>query len=191
MKFDNKLNLVEYLQVVSEITSEFFDEETYEYTPQIGEMYALCLYFNHCVEIEENDGITLNHITDISDMEQLYGNEELMKHYEDEIWSDVGTTALTFGNAYEKAKEIVEYKKNDANAFATAITESINAILKSFRESFTEEDVMKISDIAKQITSGKLSNESIVKAYENSSRFKDNTKELNDSQNIVQFPTKE
>lgn len=191
MKFNNKLNLVEYLQVVNEIANEFFDENTYEYTPQIGEMFAICAYFNHCVELEETDDIKTHPIVDIMDMEQLYDNDEFMKHYYEEIW-DENNYKLTFGNAYDKAMDIVEYKKNDANAFATAISSGMGAILKSFRDSFSDEEIKKFTEIAEQVTNGKLSGEAIVEAYGNSERFKEKTEELKASSepSVIPFPQK-
>lgn len=192
MKFNNKLNLVEYLQVVNEIAQEFFDSNTYEYTPQIGEMYAVCAYFNHCVELEDSDDIKVHPIEDIMDMQQLYDNEEFMKHYNEAILNNDDIASLLFGNAYYQAKDIVEYKKSDANAFATAISLGMEAILKSFKNIFSDEDINKFADIAKQITEGKLSSEAIVEAYGNSDRFKEKTEELNASHkpSVIPFPQK-
>ena len=188
MKYNNKLNLVEYLKVVNEIVNEFFDMATDEYTPQIGEIYAVCAYFNHCVKLENKDEIKVHPIEDIMDMDQLFDNNEFMSHYNYAVYNyEIDTPYLTFGRAYEQAKSIVEYKKNDANQFATAIVVGLEAVLKSFKESFSEEDVAKIAEIAKEISSGKLSNESIVKAYENSERFKENTAEMK-TNTVVQFP---
>lgn len=187
MKFNNKLELVEYLELVSKIAEQFFDEETNEYTPQVGEIYAVCEYFNHCVELEDSDEIKTHPINDITEIQQLLDNEEFVENYTKAIWSSNSIVSLQFGNAYDAAKDIVEYKKNDANQFATAIVVGLEAVLKSFKESFSEEDVAKIAEIAKEISSGKLSNESIVKAYENSERFKENTAEMK-TNTVVQFP---
>ena len=190
MKYNNKLDLVEYLQVVNEIANEFFDANTYEYTPQIGEMYAVCAYYNHCVELEDTDDMTTHPIEDIMDMQQLYDNEEFMNEYNCAIDDDGWYVAsLSFGNAYIQAKSIVEYKKRDANAFATAITACFDAILKSFRNSFSDEEINKLTEIAGQIVHGKLSSEAIVEAYGNSKRFDDNTEELNASSDhkVIQF----
>lgn len=191
MKFNNKLNLVDYLQVVNEITNEFFDANTYEYTPQIGEMFAICAYFNHCVELEEEDEIKTHPIVDIMDMEQLYDNDEFMKHYYEEIWNE-NNYKLTFGNAYDKAIDIVEYKKSDANAFATAIASGMGAILKSFKDSFSDDEIKRFTEIAEQVTNGKLSGEAIVEAYGNSDRFKEKTEELSTSSEptVIPFPQK-
>ena len=191
MKFNNKLSLVDYLQVVNEIANEFFDMNSYEYTPQIGEIYAVCAYFNYCVELEDTDEIKVHPITDIMDMQQLFDNEEFMEKYNAAVIDNNAITkfSLTFGNAYHQANAIVNYKKNDANSFAIAISSSMNAILNSFRESFSDEEITNFTNIADQIVQGKLSSDAIVEAYGNSSRFKDNTNELNSlsESNIIPF----
>ena len=126
------------------------------------------------------------------DMQQLYDNAEFMKHYNEAILDYDGHISLLFGCAYDQAKDIVEYKKSDANAFATAISSGMGAILKSFRDTFSDEDMAKFTDIAKQITEGKLSSEAIVEAYGNSDRFKEKTEELNASHepSVIPFPQK-
>lgn len=193
MKYNNKLNLVDYLQVVTEMANEFFDVEHYEYTPQIGEIYAVCTYFNHCVELEDTDTIKQHPINDIMEMQQLFDDEDFMEHFNNEIDGYTSVQAnLTFGRAYQMAMDIVENKKSDANAFATAISAGMDTILKSFRESFSDDDIKKFTDIAQQVVSGKLSNEAIVDAYGNSDRFKENTEEIQKSHiKIVPFPDKE
>lgn len=190
MKYNNKLNLVEYLQVVNKIVGEYFDANTYEYTPQIGEISAVCTYFNYCVELEDTDDIKIHPIVDIMDMQYLYDNVDFMTHFNEEIDAPV-FASFTFGNAYDKAMDIIEYKKNDANSFATAISSSMDAILKSFKDSFSDSDIEKFTEIATQITSGKLSNEAIVEAYGNSDRFKENTESLiSDEPDVIPFPKK-
>ena len=176
MKFDNKLNLKDYFQVINDIVGQYFNEETNEYTPQFGEAYALCTFFNLCVELEDKDEIKKQPIDDIMDMQSLYDCDELMQEFWDEI-DGYGSLShsLTFGNAYQKAMEIVDFKKNDANSFATAISASFDAILKSFRESFSDDTINNFTEIAQNIADGKLSEEAIIKAYDNSDRFKENT----------------
>lgn len=182
MKFNDKLNLVEYIQVVNEIANEFFDSNTYEYTPQIGEIYSVCAYFNHCVELEDSDMIKTHPIEDIMDMQQLYDNEEFMEHYNSAISNYDRSISLLFGNAYWQAIDIVDYKKNDANSFAIAISAGMNAILKSFKDSFSDDDINKYIEIAKQITNGNFSSEMILNAYENK-HFQDKE----DKSNVIPF----
>ena len=193
MKYNNKLNLVEYIQVVEEITNEFFDANTYEFTPHIGEVYAVCTYFNHCVELEETDTIKKHPIEEMDDMQELLDNEDFMKHFNEEIneSENVINASLTFGHAYNHVLDIVEFKKNDANAFATAISAGMGAILKSFRESFSDDEIGKFTNIAQQIVEGKISNQGIVDAYTNSDRFKENTESIkSETPVVIPFPQK-
>lgn len=190
MKYNNKLNLIEYFQVIDEIVDQHFNMETYEYAPQFGELFAVCAYFNHCVELEESDSFEIHPIEDMMDMADLLEDKDFMEHFQNEVDGyDAIKTSLTFGHAYDKAIEIVEYKKNDANAFATAISSGMDAILKSFRDSFSDDEIERFTNIAQQVVDGKLSNEAIVDAYEKSDRFKENTESLSEP-TIIPFPQK-
>lgn len=173
MKYNNKLSLTDYLQVINNIVNEYFDIDTKEYTPQVGEIFAVCEFYNRCVELEENEKDKIQPITNIMDAQMLFDNEEFIGRFSSEVdgyYSD--DASLTFGHAYRVALDIVENKKSDANAFATALSLGLDAILKSFTDTFTDEKIQKLSEIGKQIMDGKISNEAIVEAYGNSDRFK-------------------
>ena len=189
MKYNNKLNLNDYFQVIHDIVDEYFDKDTFEYAPQFGEAFALCAYFNNCVELEDSDTIKTHPIDNILEVQHLYDDEDFMNHFMDEVACVNNIVpSLTFGNAYNKAMDIVEFKKNDANSYATAISASIDAVLKSFRETFSESDIRKFAEIAQQIKDGKLSEEAIVEAYGNSDRFKANTALLNEGNATIALP---
>ena len=198
MKFNNKLNLVDYLKVVQEISGAYFDSETYDYIPQIGEMFAICSFFNYCVELEDDDEQIPKPIEEISDAEKIYNNAEIMDEFCKETAIYVGEKydcsipSLTFGHAYYQAMDIVKEKLSDANAFATAISLSIESVLKGFKILFSEEDMEKLAKITSDIASGKLSNEAIIDAYSNSDRFKENTERANAKavSNAIPFPQK-
>ena len=190
MKYNNKLDLIEYFQVIDEIVEQHFDTNTNEYVPQFGELFVVCAYYNHCVELEDSDDFKIHPIEDMMDMEELLKNEDFMAHFQNEIDRfEIVETSLTFGHAYDKAMDIIQYRKNDANSFATAISLGMDAILKSFRESFSDEEIQKFTGIAQQVVDGKLSNEAIVDAYEHSDRFKENTDSLSEP-TVIPFPSK-
>ena len=190
MKFNNKFDLVEYLQVVTEIVQDYFDLNTHEYMPHIGEINSVCVYYNHCVEPEDYDELP-HPITDIHDMEKLFNNVEFMAHYRSEVNDYIDEFGLTFGAAYDKAMDIVEYKKTDANSFAYVITSGLNAALESFTDALGNINLENLTGIAKDISSGKLSNESIAEAYSHSDRFKSNTEDLNEQADKIVSVLKE
>ena len=178
MKFNNKLSLIDYITVIGNIVNQFFDSETSEYTPQVGEIYAVCEYYNYCVTLEDGEDDKVHPIEDIMKAEALFDNVDFMVQYNNEInGSDYFTEEvnLTFGHAYHVALDIVENKKSDANAFANAITLGLKAIFSSFTESFSNENLQKLAEIGKQIADGDITSEVIAKAYEKSSRFKNLT----------------
>lgn len=179
MKYHYKLNLIEYIQVVNEIVQDYFDPVTYEYTPHIGELHAVSVYYNHCVELEKGDSMPAQPITDIKDMQRLLDDEEFMVNYVEATLYSGGLA--TFSDAYDKAMDIVEYKKSDANSFALAISTGMGAVIDSLRGVLENVDVDKFAQIAKEISSGKISNEAIAEAYSNSDRFKSNTESINET----------
>lgn len=190
MKYNNKLNLGQYIQVVKDMANEFFDIETGEYTPHIGELYAACLYFNLCVELEETDEFKTQPITDISDIEQLLNNKEFCDQFYKETTFD--DSYISFGNAYMHALSIVEYRKRDANSFAEAVSKGLEAVLKAFRESFSDSEIEKIIKLANDIKSGTISNESIAEAYSNTVRYKEVSEDKSDdaTERIINFINK-
>ena len=189
MKFNNKLDLAEYIQVVEEIVDDFFDEFN-NFCPHIGKIHAVCVYYNHCVEIEDGDEITKHPIDNIDDMQQLFDNEEFMDNFQNAIepYEDEFSHTLTFSNAYDDALNIVHYRNNNAHSFALAMTSGFNDILKSFREMFSADDIKAFTDIVSQVKDEKFNADAILKAYENSERFKENTKEIEEESKIIKLP---
>ena len=57
MKFNNKLKLADYIRLVDEIVEGYFNSETGEYLPHIGEIHTMYLYFKNCATAEDGDEI--------------------------------------------------------------------------------------------------------------------------------------
>jgi len=196
MKFKERLSINEYIQVVNEIADNYFDLTTGEYYPHIGEIQAVCIFYNHCVELEEDDAIKVHPIVLLDDMQILFKDEEFMKRYNRAI-SEKGRFRLNFTNAYNAAMEIVRHRNNDANALTTAIDLGVRNAFKSLADVFTTDDIKALTDVASQVVGGVITPEAIVKAYENSERFKENTESLltkeentEEVENVIPMPEK-
>lgn len=170
MKFKNKFNINEYIQVVNEIADGFFDIETGEYYPHMGEIQAMCIFYNHCAELERTDPINVHPITMLEDMQVLLNIEEFVKRY-NRMTTEKGRFKLDFTNAYNAAMEIVRHRNNDATAITIAIEKGVRNALKALGEMFSVDDVKSFMGIASQIADNGDIGEAIVKAYENSNRF--------------------
>ena len=202
MKFNSKLSITDYVGVVEELASNYFNSATGEATPHIGNIYSVYVYFKYCVESEEGDTVTQDTINiideegntsiDLNELQKLFDDEKFMARYQKDI--DVYCRSeevfrLDFAHAFVDANEYAQNKANSAHAVSAAISNSIAGIMKAFRESFSDETINSLTALAKDIKDGKLSEEAIVEAYGNSERFARKTQELEGSK-IIKLPEK-
>lgn len=202
MKFNSKLSITDYVGVVEELASNYFNIATGEATPHIGNIYSVYVYFKYCVESEEGDTVTQDTINiideegnpsiDLNELQKLFDDEKFMARYQKDI--DVYCRSeevfrLDFAHAFVDANEYAKNKANSAHAVSAAISNSIAGIMKAFRESFSDETINSLTELAKDIKDGKLSEEAIVEAYGNSERFAKKTQELEGSK-IIKLPEK-
>lgn len=202
MKFNSKLSIIDYVSVVEELASNYFNSATGEATPHMGNIYSVYVYFKYCVESEEGDTVTQDTINiideegnpsiDLNELQKLFDDEKFMTRYQKDI--DVYCRSeevfrLDFAHAFVDANEYAKNKANSAHAVSAAISNSIAGIMKAFRESFSDETINGLTELAKDIKDGKLSEEAIVEAYGNSERFARKTQELEGSK-IIKLPEK-
>ena len=203
MKFNNRLSITGYVNVVEELASNYFNSATGEATPHIGNLYSVYVYFKYCVESEEGDIVTQDTINitdeegeqsiDLNELQKLFDDKKFMTNYH--IAIDISESyddclfCLDFAHAFVDANEYAKNKANSAHAVSAAISNSIAGIMKAFRESFSDETINGLTELAKDIKDGKLSEEAIVKAYGNSERFAKKTQELEGSK-IIKLPEK-
>ena len=202
MKFNSKLSIADYVGVVEELASNYFNSVTGEATPHIGNIYSVYVYFKYCVESEEGDTVTQDTINivdeegnpsiDLNELQKLFDDEKFMARYQNDI--DVYCRSeevfrLDFAHAFADANEYAQNKANSVHAVSAAISNSIAGIMKAFRESFSDETINGLTELAKDIKDGKLSEEAIVEAYGNSERFAKKTQELEGSK-IIKLPEK-
>ena len=202
MKFNSKLSIADYVGVVEELASNYFNSVTGEATPHIGNIYSVYVYFKYCVESEDGDTVTQDTINivdeegnpsiDLNELQKLFDDEKFMARYQKDI--DVYCRSeevfrLDFAHAFADANEYAQNKANSAHAVSAAISNSIAGIMKAFRESFSDETINGLTELAKDIKDGKLSEEAIVEAYGNSERFAKKTQELEGSK-IIKLPEK-
>lgn len=179
MKFNNELKLADYIQLVNNIASNYFDGSTYAYIPHIGELYTICAYFNNCVELEDTDEKIEKPIDDnVDEIEKLINNKTFMNEFEKAVcyYDNIG---FTFGRAYSKAMDIVDYQKSDANSFANAIAGSVNAVLQSFKESFSDEKIEELTKTVNELLDKGIDSEKIVDIYSNKKTLMNQRNDVN------------
>lgn len=161
---NTKLALFDYLAMVRDIASEFINDEDGTYQPQIGKLNAMRLFYNSCVTKSRFDKKYGHDVIDASDMEEIVTDNEFMKAFNEAIIGD-GTIQYDFANAYKDAIEIVDVKKTSFGSAVNIIGSMINKIFDSVSPLLTEENIKVVSQIAKDMSDGKISAEAIVDAY--------------------------
>nr|DAY99066.1 MAG TPA: hypothetical protein [Caudoviricetes sp.] len=169
----DNVDIVIYSAAVQAIVNKFFDDEN-NYTPHFGRTNAITVFFNYFV-----DNVSLdNYFSDVDgelDVDFLLANEDCLKLYNEALKGN-GTFRLDFCNAYTDAVDIVNQKKNSIGNIIDSIQSAISMIVDKISPVFTGENLEKLTNIAKDVSNGNLSAESIVAAYGKSQRIKDITK---------------
>lgn len=189
MKFNNKLNLPQYIKLVDEIVEGYFDQTTGEYVPHIGEIHMAYLYFKNCVTAEDGDEVTPENIdtdgdVDFEKLEAVLNDPTFIHAIEDNVFCGIPDEYLDFGNAYHNAIAIITARVENGGLAAQRIINGITNVAEMLSGTLTEENVQVFAKAVEDIQNGKLSAESIANAYANSDRFKENT----DEAKIIELP---
>lgn len=162
-EINTNLALFDYLAMVNEIALEFFDEDGV-YQPHIGKINAMRLFYNNCVKNSPYDEKYGHDIVDAMDMVDIVADKDFIYAYNEAI--TIGDyNKLDFGNAYKDAIRMVDVKKSSFGNVVEIIGSMINRIIGTISPVLTDENIKKVSQIAKEISSGNISANAIVNAY--------------------------
>lgn len=164
MVIKKNLSVIDYVTLVNGIVNDFFDAETGEYTPHIGRLNAMRLFYNECVTDSKFD---LPHdFEDALQMDVLVEDDEFIKEFNAAVVGD-GVIRLDFANAYADAMEAVNAKKNSFGNAVNIIRKAIEKASESISSVVTDESLEKLTKIADSVNTNNLSLDSFVKAYSN------------------------
>lgn len=167
IEIKNDLSVVDYVTVVEAIASGFFDEDG-GYTPHIGRLNAMRIFYNVCVTSTIAD---LPHdISEALQMEDLVKDAAFVEAYSNaiEYTSDQG---LAFTNAYSDALDIVCFRKLSINQAVDAIKKMLTKLMDSITGLLSEDNLEKIEKLANELSSGNFNSQSILDAFGNSEAF--------------------
>lgn len=164
MVIKKNLSVIDYVTLVNGIVNDFFDAETGEYTPHIGRLNAMRLFYNECVTDSKFD---LPHdFEDALQMDVLVEDDEFIKEFNTAVVGD-GVIRLDFANAYADAMEAVNAKKNSFGNAVTIIRKAVEKVSESISSVVTDESLEKLTKIADSVNTNNLNLDSFVKAYSN------------------------
>lgn len=174
-EINTNLALFDYVVMVNEIALEFFNEDGV-YQPHIGKINAMRLFYNNCVTKSAYDEKYGHDIVDPMDMVDIVSDKDFIYAYNEAVNVGQHSESLNFGNAYKDAISIVDVKKSSFGNSVEIIGSMINRIADNISHVLTDENIEKVSKIAKGISEGKISAEAIVDAYAKHIEKQDETK---------------
>ena len=163
LRVNTKFSMLDYLAIVDAIADEFFDSDG-TYQPQIGKINAMRLFYNHCVLHSKFDDKYGHDVEDADDLAEIIADKEFVKMYNRSI--HVGSSAtLDFRNAYNDAMEIVKHRKSSFGNLSHVLSSALNQLSSNFSNILTDENIEKVSQIAKNMSDEKFNVKSFVEAY--------------------------
>lgn len=167
MKIITELSVLEYIALVNALVSDFFSDDG-EYTPHLGEINSIRLFYNFCVkEFPDAEKIS---IQDSYDIDKIMSNKEFVQEYNKAISYGKKKIGIDFGNAYWNAKGIVAQKKTSTQMIIDVLKNIIKTAGK-LSDNLSQENIKEVSEIAKQISENKFNEDVFTKMYENTERF--------------------
>lgn len=163
-EINTELALFDYLRMVNEIAYGFINSEDGTYQPHIGNLNAMRLFYNHCVIKGKFDEQYNHDIIDADSMEEIVADKDFIDVFNEGIKFE-GVLRYDFANAYKDAIAIVDVKKTSFGSAVNIVGSIIDKLIDSVSSFLTEENISTISQIAKDMSDGKISAESIVGAY--------------------------
>ena len=163
------LGIADYVILVKEISEGFFDFENGKYVPYIGEINAMRLFYNECVLDSKYD--IPHDTTDVVDMQELLDDEDFILSYNDAIKGD-GVFRLDFANAYRQAIDIVNVNKGSLERIVNILSASMNKFVEKTAPMMTEENIERLVNVAKDVSNGNMSADSLIEALANSQKIK-------------------
>ena len=183
-KFEYKtdMDIVKYVTVVEGIVADYFDDDD-NYTPHIGRLNAMRIFYNEFVTKSKFDESHPHDITDALDLEDIVSDYGFIVAFNNAI-SPAGEK-LDFANAYADAMEIVEHKKCALTTAVDKVKRSINEIADKFSGLTNDDTVAAVSKIASAMQNGNISVDAlaaaVVDAYGKSNRMQEVIKAENDN----------
>lgn len=160
MLVDTKLSVIGFVSMVNDIALEYFDTDG-SYTPHIGLLNAMRLFYNECVTDSKFEGDISHNITDVIEMEVIANDEQFIRCFNEALKAD--GYALDFATAYNEAMKIVEQKKTSVYGAVELIKNVLIQVFDNMNSAMTPENIQKITDLFNKMNGGNVDVAAITK----------------------------
>lgn len=160
--YNTKMNVTNYVAVINRIADGYFDIDG-TYQPEYGLINAMRIFYNLCVTGGKFEEEFSHDIVDVLDIGKIICDDDFCLAFNEAIKSD--GYSINFANAFNTALDIVNYRKSDVGSLFESVKTLVLSLTKNLNDVMTEENIKYMSEIGKDILSGKNGVESIVDVY--------------------------
>lgn len=164
--YRNQFDVLEYTTLVNQLVDGFFDENG-EYTPHIGDMNAMLLFYNVCVvdkDVVTESGLPIDDFDNLDEVNALFSDDDFIGCYNEAI-AYTGTILYDFGNALKTALEIVNYRVNSVSRALLAIYNQFSETLNKINTLMSPENIQLLSEFAKNVSNSNFNAQAVEDAF--------------------------
>lgn len=162
MVIDTNLSIVGFVSAVNDIALEYFDTNG-EYTPHIGLLNAMRVFYNECVKESKFDADIPHNVVDALEMESIVADKQFIHCFNESLKTN--EYSLTFATAYGEAMKIVEQKKTSVFGAVELIKKVIMQVVDNMNSALTPENIEKITSLFGKMNGANLDMGTIVKLF--------------------------
>lgn len=141
MVINTNLSVVDFVVMVDDIAIEYFDISG-EYTPHIGLLNVMRLFYNKCVKESKYDEDVPHEVADIMLMKDIVADKDFIRCFNEAI--EERGYALNFATAYSEAMKIVDQKKSSIFNVIDIIKNSLMQLVGNMNETLASDKIDKV-----------------------------------------------
>lgn len=170
VKYNTELRLADFVGITEAIADSFFSDEG-EYQPYYGYLNVVRIFYNECVTDSKFEGKVAHDILDVSELEDIINDDDIMKSLNEAIMVCAGEIGFKFGDAYRMAMDIISQRRKSFQGLVGAVTQIFNQLSERIPNVISDDNLNAIKTIAQKIEDGEVTADAIVEAYGKSERF--------------------
>lgn len=170
IEYKNHFTVTEYYSIVDELVNGFFDEDG-EYSPQIGDMVSMLIFYNECIINKDSITEKGQPIDDLEEADVLFSDNNFIGCYNEAI-EYTGYIAYDFANALKTALEIVNHRINSVPRVMIAIFSEFYETLNKINTLMTPDNIKLLSEFAKNVSDSNFNAQSVSDAFMTTEAYK-------------------
>ena len=161
MIVETRLSLVEFMAAVEAIADGYFDEAG-NYTPHVGIINCMRLFYNLCVKDSEFEGEIPHDFQDAETVERLAASDAFIREFNRATLPN-GAFPFDFANACIYANDLVDDRRDPLRKVVNDVKQIVKAMAQAADEMLSEENMELLKTLSQQLMDNASEPKSVLK----------------------------